>query len=335
MINKQILLIARPDNIPAPEHFSLVEADYPRLPDNGLIVQNRYLSIDPAMRGWICDFNNYLPPVEIGAVMRSLAVGEVIASNNPEYKPGEKVTGWFGWQQFAGILPQQVLRKVLPSEGSLSASPGVLGLNGITAYEALAEIGRPQKGETILVSTAAGGVGSLVGQLARLAGCRVIGLTGSDAKVAQSVNDFGYDVAINYKATDSLTDAVAQAAGQGIDIFFDNTGGEIADSVFPLMNLNGRVIQCGTSAVPSWNSVPLAPRRERYILTKRLLQQGFVVFDCLPKWPKIIAALAQLLKNGDISYQEDVREGLNNAPDALADLYKGNNRGKTLVKVEH
>lgn len=333
MKNKQVVLIDRPDDIPAPQNFRLVESEYPELPNDGLIVRNHFLSIDPAMRGWICDLNNYLPPVAIDSVMRSLAVGEVVASSSSDYAVGEFVTGWFGWQDFAAVNVDAVIRKVLLSEGELSASLSVLGINGITAYQALKTIGRLVKGETVVVSTAAGSVGSIVGQLAHRAGCKVIGLTGSDEKVEQCVKHFGYSAAINYKSVKSLSKAVEVHAKQGVDVFFDNTAGEIADSIYPLMNINGRVIQCGTASISSWDPIPVGPRRERYILTKRLLLQGFVVFDHMQQWPKIITDLSESVRKGDIYYREDIREGLLEAPKALSDLYSGKNQGKTIIKL--
>lgn len=333
MKNRQVVLIDRPDDIPMPQNFDLVESEYPELPKDGLIVRNHFLSIDPAMRGWICDLNNYLPPVAINSVMRSLAVGEVVASSSNDFAVGEFVTGWFGWQDFAAVKVDAVIRKVLPSEGVLSASLGVLGINGITAYQALKTIGRLVKGETVVVSTAAGSVGSIVGQLASQAGCKVIGLTGSDEKVERCVKRFGYSEAVNYKNVESLSGAIASHAEQGVDVFFDNTAGEIADSIYPLMNVNGRVIQCGTASISSWDPLPAGPRRERYILTKRLLVQGFVVFDHMQQWPSIISIMSEYMRNGDIYYQEDIREGLPQAPKALADLYTGDNQGKTIIKL--
>ena len=333
MKNRQIVLIDRPEDIPVPQNFRLVERDYPELPKDGLIVRNHFLSIDPAMRGWICDPKNYLPPVPIDSVMRSLAVGEVVAASSSDEAIGEFVTGWFGWQDFAAVKVEAVIRKVLPSEGELSASLGILGINGITAYQALNTIGRLVKGDTVVVSTAAGSVGSIVGQLACQAGCKVIGLTGSDEKVKRCVKHFGYSAAVNYKNVKSLSEAVASHAKQGVDVFFDNTAGEIADSIFPLMNLNGRVIQCGTASISSWGTIPVGPRRERHILTKRLLLQGFVVFDHMQQWPKIITALSESVRKGDIYYREDIREGLLEAPKALSDLYLGKNQGKTIIKL--
>lgn len=333
MANQQIILSQRPAGIPQPEHFRQIETAEPALPTGGLLIKNHFLSIDPAMRGWICDLNNYLPPVAIDGVMRSLAAGQVIASDCSQYQVGDYVTGWFGWQQIAAISPDQVIRKVAPEEGPLSASLGVLGLNGITAYLALHEIGRPKAGETVLVSTAAGAVGSVVGQLAKLAGCQVIGLTSSEDKIASCTKLYGYDLALNYRTADNLEQLIREHCPQKIDVFFDNTAGAIADSVFANMNVRGRIIQCGTASISQWDPLPTGPRHERFILTQRLLHQGFVVFDYLEQWPQVIAELSTLIHQGQLNYQEDVREGLSAAPQALADLYTGNNSGKTLIRL--
>lgn len=332
--NRKVVLKNRAGGIPRPEHFALVEGERPAVPANGVLVRNRYLSIDPAMRGWINDTSGYLPPVAIDETMRSLAVAEVVASNHPDYRQGDSVTGWFGWQDYAAVTVDNIIRKVDPvKEGSLTASLGVLGLNGITAYLAFTTIGRPASGETLLVSTAAGAVGSIVGQIARLQGCTTLGLTGSDAKVARCTGEFRYDAALNYKTCDGLTQAIEDMAPGGIDIFFDNTAGPIADGVFPLLNTHGRVIQCGTASVADWNPPPLAPRRERFFITRRLLQQGFVVFDHMDKWPEAIARLSAWIDAGELHFREDIRNGLKQAPWALADLYAGANSGKVLVEL--
>lgn len=333
MQNRQVVLTERAGGIPRPEHFELTTAEVPGTPAGGLLIRNHYLSVDPAMRGWINDTKGYLAPVPIGGVMRSLAVGEVIGSDSPDYREGDFVTGWFGWQEIAAVETDKVIRKVHQSEGPLTASLGVLGLNGITAYLAFTGIGKPEPGETVLVSTAAGAVGSIVGQIARLKGCRTVGLTGSDDKVSQCTEEFGYDAALNYKTCGDLSAAVAAACPDGIDIFFDNTAGPIADSVFGAMNLFGRIIQCGTASIANWEPLPEGPRRERFFITKRLLQQGFVVFDHFDKWPDTIDRLSAWLKSGELRYREDIRDGLGEAPQALLDLYEGTNRGKTLIRV--
>jgi len=346
--NTCAILSSRPDDYPRAEHFSLSNCPLPALSEGQVRVKNRYLSIDPAMRGWVSDERNYLEPVAIGEVMRSLAVGEVAASRHPDYQVGEHVTGWFGWQQVANVEAAQIIRKIHEQNHiqapPLSSSLGVLGLNGITAYLALNSIGRPQTGETLLVSTAAGAVGSIVGQLGKLAGCRVLGLTGSDKKVEQCTQLFGYDAALNYKnyanshdlerAIVQLAGAPASGKGLGVDIFYDNTGGTIADAAFTSLNMHARVIQCGTASIGNWNPLPQGPRKERYFITKRLMQQGFVIFDHLEKWPATVDILSELIRSDQLHYSEEIYQGLALAPQALENLYSGDNKGKSLVEVE-
>ena len=335
MHNRQLVLKKRPEGYPQADDFELTESQMPEAPADGLLVRNRFLSIDPAMRGWVTDLNNYLPAVALGEVMRSLGVGEVIVSNHSGYKVGDKVTGWLGWQEYTAIQPDKVIRKLGDDDVSESASLGILGLNGITAHQALNRIGQPEAGETIIVSTAAGAVGSIVGQLARLKGCNVIGLTGSDAKVDQCISHFGYDRAINYKACYShLEQEIKQQCPEGVDIFFDNTAGPISDAVYPRLNLNARVIQCGTSSIANWDPLPGGPRRERYFITRRILQQGFVVFDHMPLWPDVIRELSTLIRAGKLHYSEDIRHGLLQAPQALEELYLGTNQGKTIIQLD-
>lgn len=355
--NASVILKTRPEDYPRADHFTLSNSSLTSIGPGQMRVKNLFLSVDPAMRGWVSDERNYLEPVAIGAVMRSLAVGQVLESQHPDFNSGDYVTGWFGWQQFANVERSQIIRRIheygqqapLP----LSSSLGVLGLNGITAYLALQKIGRPQLGETLLVSTAAGAVGSIAGQLGKLAGCRVIGLTGSDAKVAQCVKEFGFDAALNYKkfnspselqaAIGSLTGSDLPSAGyptsscesSGVDIFFDNTGGGIADACLASLNKHARIIQCGTAAIGSWDPLPDGPRRERYFITKRLLQQGFVIFDHLEQWPTSVDTLSGLIRSGQLKYSEDIQYGLSQAPQALENLYSGGNLGKSIIEVEH
>jgi hypothetical protein len=331
-INRRIVLDHRPEGIPGPAHFRRDDQPLPELTDGQLLVRNYYLSIDPAQRGWISAGVGYSDPVAPGALMRSLAVGAVAATRNAKYAVGECLYGWFGWQDYCVAAEPQVIARVQPEQGSVSAGAGLYGICGVTAYLALTELGRPRAGETVLVSTAAGAVGSVVGQIARRLGCRVVGLTGSDEKVRQCLAEFGYHAALNYR---SGLDAAALRAlcPQGVDIFFDNTAGEIADAVWPFVNLRGRVIQCGTAAVGSWEPPPTAPRRERAVLTKRLRHEGFIIFDHLERFPAVIAQLARWHREGTLVFHEDIVTGLECAPAALTSIFRGENRGKKLVRI--
>ncbi len=330
--NRRIVLAERPVDLPAVVHFKRADQAIGVPEDGQFLVRNLYLSIDPAQRGWITASANYAEPVPIGGVMRSLAVGVVEASHNARYAVGEYLYGWFGWQDYCVASEQTVLARVQLKNGPLTAGLGLYGISGLTALLALSELGRPQAGETVLVSTAAGAVGSVVGQIARRAGCRVVGLTGADDKAARCVAEFGYHKALNYHL--GLDRERLQAlCPQGVDIFFDNTSGEIADAVWPLINLRGRVVQCGTAAIAVWNPPPLGPRREREVLTKRLRHEGFIIFDHATRFPAAIEQLAAWSRAGDIVFSEDIEAGLDRAPAALAAIYRGDNRGKKIIQI--
>jgi NADPH-dependent curcumin reductase CurA len=228
--NRQVILKSRPADIPQADNFEIIESDVPDLLDGQILVHNSYLSVEPAMRGWVSSVANYSEPVRIGEVMRSFSAGEVLQSTHPDFKPGDKVMGMFGWQEFAVVAPAAVTRKVREEDLPLSLSLGVTGLNGITAYFGLLDVGQPRPGDTVVVSTAAGAVGSAVGQIAKLSGCRTVGIAGGPAKVAQCRELFGYDMAIDYKS-DNLESALATARPRGVSLYFDNTGGAISDIV--------------------------------------------------------------------------------------------------------
>lgn len=332
-LNRQIRLVKRPQGVPQPLHFDYAEEPVPPLDAGELLVRNHYLSVDPAQRGWANDEGNYSNPVPLNSPMRALAVGEVVESRAEGFAAGDRLYGWFGWQDYCVAGPEAVLRRVAEPAIPLTASLGVLGINGLTAHLALHGLGRPQAGETVLVSTAAGSVGSFVGQLARIAGCRAVGLTGSPEKVATARARYGYAEAIDYHAEQDMAAAVARACPDGVDVFFDNTGGPVADAARGLMRQGGRIVQCGTAATATWTPVPMGPRVERQILTKRLTWSGFVIFDHLAEFPATAAKLAALIEAGELVYDEDIVEGLENAPAALARLYTGENRGKSIISL--
>ena len=309
-MNRQVQLLSRPNGIPQAENFQVVDAPMPELRDGQVLVRNIYLSVEPAMRGWVSAAANYSEPVAIGGVMRSFAVGRVVASKHPDYAAGEYVTGLFGWQDHAAVDAATIQRKV-PSDGApLSTALGVLGINGLTAYFALLDIGQPQPGETMVVSTAAGSVGSCAGQ----------------------IDTFGYEVAIDYRSG-NLDAQLAAACPKGIDIYYDNTGGAISDAVLKQLAVGARVVICGTASVASWDPVPQGPRIERYILVKRARMQGFLVFDHVARYPAALKQLGEWIASGQLRYLEDVLEGLEQAPDSIAGLYRGDNLGKRLIRI--
>ena len=330
--NRRLLLVRKPVGVPVDEDFSLETAPL-RDPEEGqFLVRNLFLSVDPAQRGWATTGTPYAAPVPLGTVMRALAVGKVVASRDAAFPEGAHLYGWFGWQEYALAQAEDVLTVIDSQDIPLSAYAGVLGINGLTAALALERIGRPAAGETILVTTAAGAVGSVVTQLARATGCTVLGVTGSAEKAARCVEHFGCDRAINYREgpLDPLLDAHLPT---GADILFDNVGGDLLDAMIRRMRRHGRVIQCGTAAVPGWSPPPVGLRNERELLLKSLLWCGFVVFDHLADFPSVVRRLAALLREGRLVYDEDIRHGLAEAPSALRDVYAGRNSGKALIAL--
>lgn len=332
MKNSQVRLKARPQGIPQAEHFEIVESSVPELSKNQVLVRNIYLSVDPAMRGWIVDKVGYSAPVAIGEVMRSFASGRVEASRHRDYTVGDLVTGMFGWQDYAAVDASAIQRKITERDVPLSTSLGVLGLNGVTAYFGLLDVGRPRSGETVVVSTAAGSVGSCVGQIAKTLGCRAVGIAGGSGKIRLCLDEFGYDAAIDYKSG-GLDAALTAACPNGVDVYFDNTAGSITDAVLKQLNVGARVVICGTAAVSSWDPIPRGPRVERHLLVKRARMQGFVVFDYAQRYDEARKKLADWIRNGTIRYREDILEGIEHAPDAIAGLYRGENLGKRLIRV--
>lgn len=327
--NRRVLLTSRPNGVPQPHDFSLDEAPVPEPGSGEILVRTIYLSVDPAQRGWASSEANYSTPVAIGAVMRALAVGVVLRSNDTSVREGEFLYGWFGWQDYAVVTASAIVARA-DQPVPLSAHAGLLGINGLTAYIALTELGRPKAGETVLVSTAAGAVGSFVGQIARNLGARAIGLTGDDAKVELCLSRYGYERAFNYR-----TDEWAPALGEGapVDVYFDNVGGAILDVALRRMAVAGRIVQCGTASVASWTPPPTGPRNEREILTRRLVWSGFVVFDHIARFGAAADALVAWYREGKIVYDEDIADGIAHAPGAIKALYSGENRGKKLIYV--
>jgi NADPH-dependent curcumin reductase CurA len=330
--NRQVRLKSRPSGIPQAEHFEIVEAPVPELADGQVLVRNIYLSVDPAMRGWVSAVAGYSEPVALGAVMRSLAVGRVEESRDSGFRPGDHVTGWFGWQDYAVVDATAVERKVVGSGLPISTSLGVLGLNGLTAYFALLDIGRPKAGETVVVSTAAGAVGSCVGQIAKIKGCRTVGIAGGPDKVRICREDFGYDSAVDYRAAD-FEAALDAACPEGVDVYFDNTAGLISDAVVRRINVGARLIICGTVSVASWEPPPQGPRVERHLVVKRARMQGFLIFDHAQRFPEALPELESWVRNGQIRYREDILDGIEQAPGSIAGLYRGENLGKRLIRL--
>ncbi|TQV82686.1 NADP-dependent oxidoreductase [Exilibacterium tricleocarpae] len=330
MTYKAIKLIKRPQTTITPDVFEVMEMETPTLGEGQILVRQTHMSLDPAMRGWMNeDRNSYIPPVELGDVMRSNGVGEVVESQNEKFPVGTRVAGLIGWTEYlatsgAGLNP-------VPPEIDPEAILAVLSLPGITAYHGLMEVARPKAGETVLVTGAAGSVGSIVGQIAKAEGLRVIGVAGSDEKCKWLTDELGFDAVINYKTAD-LDTALTQAAPDGIDVFFENTGGPIQHVAINHMNPHGRVAICGMIA--DYNRTTAMPGPSWILLLKRRLRvEGFTMPDERHRWGELSQKVGAYLMAGQIKYRTHVLEGLESAIDGINLLFSGENRGKLMVKL--
>lgn len=330
--NLHVNLIARPAPEVTAELFQPVAADMPTIGEGEMLIRVIWLSLEPAMRGWIAEAANYSTPVPLNGPMTGFTVGEVIESKNSDYPVGTLVQGRQGWRKFAVSDGSDIDRIVDPSLAPISTALSVLGINGATAYVGLVEVCDPKPGETVLVTTGAGAVGSMVGQIAKTLGCRAVAVTGGPEKVKACLDEFGFDAAIDYKNCPDLGRALDEACPDGIDCFFDNVGAEQFDHAMERINLGARIAICGTIGMPSF-PLPMGPRVNRQLLINRARIQGFLILDHFDRYDEIIARLSGWYREGRFSYREDVTEGLDNAPGALVRLLKGENSGKALVRV--
>lgn len=329
---REVALIARPVGVPQPEHFRVQDTTLAPLEANQLLVENAYLSVDPAMRGWANAAANYSDPVPLGTAMRSIAVGTVLESKHPDYAPGEIVTGMFGWRELAVVDASAVWRKVTEPDLPISLSLGVLGLTGLTAWAGVRRVLRPRPGGTLVVSSAAGAVGSVVGQLGARLGCRTVGIAGGPEKAARCTEEFGYDVGLDYRAED-FTQQLIAATPNGVNAYFDNTSGPITDAVVSRLAPHAAMLVCGTAAIQSWDPWPTGPRMERVVLTQRARIEGFLAFDHFDVMDEAVAELADMVRSGELVTREHVLEGLESAPGAINMLYAGENTGKLIIKL--
>lgn len=328
--NTQIILVNRPHGWVQESDFRLVQTDLPALQDGEVLVQNTYLSLDPYMRGRMDAAKSYAEPVELGDVMVGGTVGVVIASKNPGFREQETVLGQFGWQQY-GISKGRGLRKITNQQVPPSAYLGVLGMPALTAWVGLIDIAQPKQGETVVVSAASGAVGSVVGQLARVRGSRVVGIAGGKAKCNYVVNELGFDACVDYKA-DHLVEDLAAATPDGVDVYFDNVGGEILDAVLKRLNPFARIPLCGM--ISQYNETrPYQLRNLRALLVNRVKLQGFIITDRVDLWPQAQSELEDLVAQGLLKYRESIVEGLEMAPQTFIGMLKGENFGKQLVKL--
>lgn len=331
-MNKTIILNSRPVGKPQLSDFKFVEEEMPAIKEGEVLLKTKFVSVDPYLRGRMSDAKSYVSPFELQKVMSSGVVAEVIESQNEKFKEGDFVSGMLNWKEFQTSKGENLLKiddKIAP----LSNYLGVLGMTGLTAYFGLTEIGKPQKGETIVVSGAAGAVGSIVGQIGKILGCRVIGIAGTDEKVEMLKSKFGFDEAINYKTTKDMTKAIAEVCPDGVDVYFDNVGGTISDSVHANITRLGRIIVCGAISAYNDTSVPQGPRVEHFLIRKSALMQGFIVGNYAEKFPEGMKHLSQWLSEGKMTYSETIVEGFENIPQSFMDLFEGKNEGKMIVKI--
>lgn len=331
-MNKAILLKNRPVGKPTLDDFEFIEEENSALQEGQVLLKTLYVSVDPYLRGRMSSAKSYVPPFELHKPVQSAIVAEVIESKLPDFKVGDYVSAMLDWKEFQ-VSDGRGLTKVDGSTVSLSAYLGVLGMTGLTAYLGLTEIGKPKSGETVVVSGAAGAVGSVAGQIAKILGCRVIGIAGSDEKTSMLTDTLGFDAAINYKTTTDMNAAISNAAPDGVDIYFDNVGGEISDAVLANINQFARVAVCGSISGYNDTDVSMGPRVQGILVKNSVLMQGFIVSNYQEKFRDAITQLAGWLQEGKLTYKETVVEGFEHIPQAFIDLFDGKNEGKMVVKV--
>ncbi|MDE2394577.1 MAG: NADP-dependent oxidoreductase [Burkholderiales bacterium] len=337
LVNHQVRLAARPVGLPAASNWRFSEEAVAAPAEGGLVVKTLALSLDPAMRGWMNEGRSYIPPVELGEVMRAGGIGRVIASRHPGFAVGDTVSGAPGVQEYWSIAPEQVARSGLAridlALGDVGQWLNVLGMPGMTGYFGLLDVGKPEAGQTVVVSGAAGAVGQMVGQLAKIKGCRAVGIAGGAEKCRFVVDELGFDACIDYKAG-QLREGLREHCGNGVDVYFDNVGGEILDTVLTRINRHARIVICGAISQYNNTGAVQGPRNYLALLVNRARMEGMVVFDYAARYPQAIAEIAGHLKAGRMKSREDWLEGgVARFPEALGRLFEGANFGKLVLKV--
>lgn len=331
-MNRQMRLRERPYGLPRPENFGITESPVPPTGEGQVLLKTLYLSVDPYMRGRMRDVKSYAPPFPLHEVIVGGAVAQVVESRRPNLTVGQIVVGTLGWQDYS-LTDGRGLRVLDPDRAPVTTALGVLGMPGLTAYFGLLEVGRPRPGDMVVVSAASGAVGSVVGQLAKIAGCQVVGIAGASAKTDYLIRELGFDGALNRRDIEGLPTQLAQACPRGIDVYFDNVGGPVTDAVIPWLNVRARVVVCGQIAAYNNETPDIGPRPWWQLVTKRARVQGFLVGDFAHCQAEALAKLSQWYEEGRLRYRETVINGLENAPRALIGLFEGANFGKQLVKV--
>jgi hypothetical protein len=332
-MNKQFKLAARPVGMVKRSDFEYLETPVPEPREGEVLVKIQYISLDPAMRGWMNEGKSYIAPVAIGEVMRAGTLGEVTISRNPNFKVGDNVVGNLGVQSYA-VSDGKTLLKVDPKLAPLPTYLGVLGMPGMTAYFGLLEVGQPKEGETVVVSGAAGAVGQVVGQIAKIKGCKVVGIAGGKDKCDFVVKDLGFDSCIDYKAGD-IKAALKQHCPQGVDVYFDNVGGDILDAVLTQIRMKARIVICG--AISQYNNTTPVKGPANYLslLVNRARMEGIVVFDWAKRYGEGAMQMGQWMAQGKLKAREDIVDGIETFPETLLKLFKGENFGKLMIRVKH
>jgi NADPH-dependent curcumin reductase len=329
--HRRVVLANRPNGMASPDNFRLEEAPLPEPQPGQVLVRQIVMSLDPYMRGRMNAVAGYAANVEIDAVMTGGGVGEVVQSLHPDFKVGDIVEGTLGWQEYS-LPPLERLRVIDPAIAPISTANGVLGMPGMTAYFGLLHVGEPKPGETVVVSAASGAVGAIVGQIAKIMGCHVVGIAGSPAKCAYVVDELGFDACINYK-TDDLDAGLQKHCPGGVDVYFESVGGAVYDAITRNLALGARIAVCGGIAEYNLVEPELVPRNTRFFIPMRARMQGFLVYDFHHLWPEALPRMGKWISEGKINYREDFVDGLENAPDAFMKLFQGENFGKLLVRV--
>lgn len=330
---KTIQLKNRPEGKPTLSNFEFVEEDKTlTITEGEILLEAAYVSVDPYLRGRMSDAKSYVEPFKLNEPVHSGVVAKVTASKNDEFQVGDYVSGMLNWST-QQVSNGEGLNKVDPEKAPLSTYLGVLGMTGLTAYLGLTEIGKPKAGETIVVSGAAGAVGSVVGQIAKILGLRVIGIAGTDEKIEMLKSKFGFDEGINYNTTKDMKSAIAEAAPNGVDVYFDNVGGPISDAVLFSINQFARIIICGAISVYNETELPKSISVQPFLVKNSALMQGFIVSNYAEKFPEAIQKLSGWLTEGKLTYTETIVDGFDNIPQAFIDLFEGKNKGKMIVKI--
>ena len=332
MKNRTIFFEKRPEGKPTEDCFRIEKNSVSEIKEGEVLLKTKYVSVDPYLRGRMSDRKSYISGFNLGEPIQSGIIAEVTESKNSDFKKGDFVNGLLDWSEYQTSNGES-LTKVDPDAAPLSAYLGMLGMPGLTAYLGLMEIGKPQKNETLVVSGAAGAVGSVVGQIGKIVGCRVFGIAGSDTKTDLLKNEFGFDEAINYKTTKNMRKAITNSCPNGVDVYFDNVGGEISDGVMMNINQFARVPICGAISQYNETRMTTGPRMQSVLLINRALMQGFIVHDFASKFPDALQQLTQWYNEGKLKLKETIVEGFENIPDAFIGLFEGENIGKMIVKI--